>query len=219
MPLSYVVTLQCYDSTRWTFVYQFPSRFLRLPTDHGLFFFLFFIGSEIAREHINLLWVCCCASPPCLLPDPIALPLVSTGLLTSGSWTSAAPVIKEHWSDIHPRLSSSRRPSALTLFLPPPSPPASFPNPLHLHHRLLLVQALYFSVRSPGEALEIDVLPQESPKHSPMPAGPCAQTSDCRNPLYIFHLIRQKNTQKVQSKCSLEDTNKKKKTCPDDGYV
>lgn len=134
------------------------------------FFFLFFYRlRDCQGTHQSPVGVLLRLSPPCLLPDPIGLPLVSTGLLTSGSWTSAAPVIKEQWSDIHPRLSSSRRLSALTLFLPTPTPTA-FPNPLHLHHRLLLVHALYFSVHSPGEALEIAALPQKPPKHSPTPA-------------------------------------------------
>lgn len=175
MPLGYVVTLQCYDSTRWTFVCQFPSRFLRLPTDLGLFFFSsFFLSAPRLPGNTSISCGCVAAPlPPSALPDPIALPLVSTGLLTSGSWTSAALVIKEHWSDIHPRLSSSRRLSALTLFLPPPP---SFPN----HLLLLLVHALYFSVHSPGEALAgIAALAQKSLQTA------CVST-DCRNLLGAF---------------------------------
>lgn len=175
MPLGYVVTLQCYDSTRWTFVCQFPSRFLRLADGPWPFFFSsFFLSAPRLPGNTSISCGCVAAPlPPSVLPDPIALPLVSTGLLTSGSWTSAALVIKEHWSDIHPRLSSSRRLSALTLFLPPhpPSPTTSSSS--------LFMLSIFLSTHLEKHWLEIAALAQKSPQTA------CVST-DCRNLLGAF---------------------------------
>lgn len=98
----------------------------------------FFMGSYSAGKHINLRWVWCSVSSPLMPNDPVALPLVSTGLLMSGSWTSAALVIKEHWA-----ISTLAFHSHLPSF-------TSF--------QLLLSSLLYFPVHSPRIVLQVAVV-------------------------------------------------------------
>lgn len=95
----------------------------------------FFMGSYIAGKHINLLWVWCSVSSPLMPNDPVALSLVSTGLLMSGSWTSAALVIKEHWA-ISTLAFHSHLPS-FTLFQP--LPPSLLYLPVHSQRIVLQV--------------------------------------------------------------------------------